>query len=232
MAIVEVGSGSQRAMVSAGPLANFPLDYPGDVTADNLLLCGGSRYDQAVTGIIDTRGTDWDFYVMPERIGGGCAFLGWGIAPSSGPNEIEVQTAASGNFVSYGCTEFSGIDIASLIDVAAFYGSFDDPKVANPSIDIETDSDEALIVGIGIPSGQPGFISPGAGYTQIVEEENWNAWMAFNLQFRIGGAAGVHAVPWILDSDAHYWAMSAMAFKAAAGAPDVPMKRRGMPFGI
>lgn len=125
----EVGGGSQRATQSGGNAASFSQAFPGDVTAGSLLIAFGWGWRSLHGGplpvnVSDTLGTVYAVVYTGGMLAGSgdqSNFLAYGIAPSSGPNTVQIDQAdAVASFTAWAINEFSGIHpLSPLLDTGA-----------------------------------------------------------------------------------------------------------------
>ncbi len=223
-AIAEVGSGSQRATYDAtganGNVDSADLAYPGNVTANNLLVCAGANWRNtgATIAVSDTRGTSYT--VLSTTLATNITlFIAYGIAPSSGANTVTVDPTSTGNYPSFSCDEFSGVHTSTPLDVDG--GSSTNTGTA-VSDSLTTLTANALLIGVMTHSASMTYtLTPGGSYTQIGEVEDNSGSTAFNAVFRIVTTATSYDVDWTLGTSAT-WAAYTAAFKpAAAGNPGI-----------
>ena len=239
MAFAEVGSGSQRASVASSGVSasgNIQLAFPANVLSESLIVVPGAVYANTTApdadGIVitDSRSTPFSIvrYTSPDdaKLVG---FIGYGIAPSGGANTVQVAFDGSGSgthYCSFSVDEFSGAD-ASPLDVD---GGSSRGENTSPSDSITTGVDDALVVGVMAHlAGAVYSMTPTYG-TQIGEAEDNAVTQCHNAQFKIEGAAGAKSVTWTLGTSSTWHALT-VSFKPSVSGV-IPMKRRGMFFGV
>lgn len=214
--ITEVGSGSQRFTLTAlngGDTQNGA--FPGNVTANNLLVVGGAYWTgTAITfvNVTDTRGTSYTT-VLGTQVAGWRPYIAYGIAPSSGANTVTIDPDGATVYGSSAIDEFSGVNTGTPVDASAQVAT---GNSTSPLVSITTATSGALIVGSF--SGEnvtPGSgVAPGASYTQIGELEDSSGTWDFNLEFQLATTAQAYNVDWSKVVSAN-WSVVAIAFKAA-----------------
>lgn len=226
-AIAEVGGGSQRVTGSAGNFASTTQAMPGNVTANNLMVCGGNIWNSpAITGITmsDTRSSSWSVVLGPAT-NSFVPFIAYALVPSSGAVTITIDPTGGGNYGTWSCDEFSGNATSSVLDVD---GSYTTATTTTPSDSITTGTANALIVGLlGNNTNTAVFLAPGSGYTQIGEVES-ASWAAHIFEFKIGTSATSYTVDATMSS-AVSSTMQTMSFEELVGGDNVAQFYRRRP---
>jgi hypothetical protein len=221
VAFAEVGSGSQRASkngVTSGGGASQA--YPGNTTSGNLLLgvmvwwtSGGASSSLTVA---DTLLTSYSVIVSDAiTLGSGTYRLGiwYGVPGSTGANTVTV-TLGIDAFYSFSIDEFSGQHATplSVSSTTPNTGTSTDPTAS-----LTTLTSGELVIGIfGHGDGSAPSLSVDAPSTQFGEKETDNTDMAHSAAFRVGGAAGSHAIDWTSGASIA-WGTLIASFKEAAG---------------
>lgn len=224
-AIAEVGGGSQRVTGSAGNFASTTQAFPGNVTANNLMACGGNIWNSpAITGltITDTRSSAWTVVLGPAT-GEFVPFVAYAIVPSSGAVTVTIAPTGGGNYGTWSCDEFSGTATASVLDAD---GGSTTATTTTPSDAMTTTTENALILGLlGNNTNTAAFLAAGSGYTQIGEVES-ASWAAHLFEFRIGTTAAVYTVDATMSS-AVSSTMQTLSLTQASVVANQPMHLRG-----
>lgn len=229
-AIAELSS--QRALAAdCSACDSAAVAYPGNVTAGNLLVVGGSTYDTAGTtshSVTDTIGTTYTVYTctaLTASFPNSTPYIAIGIAPSSGANTVTVNPTidASANKMRFGITEFSGVANPPL-DVN---GGSSTGTSTTPSDSITTATDNALILGLAAFQTSAS-ITPGGSYTQITEGQQ--SIDGFNLEYRIATTAQAYTVDWTMDVN-QAWSACTISVQAATSpaSATLMMRRRMVP---
>lgn len=220
MSIIEVGSGSQRAQVSALNVSSQPLAYPANVTAGDLLVCLGrcwhSTTPHTSISVTDTRGTTYSVFFVDEAGSNDSQFIAYGIAPSSGANTVTVTPNSLAETISLAIDEFSGVDTTTPLSVG---GSTSTGASTTASDSLTTLTAGELVVGVMGHTGGAPTITP--SNTQIGEQEDNNTQEAFAAAFRIAGATGSYSISWTIGSSVT-WTATTLSFKETAGTPAPP----------
>lgn len=214
----EVGGGSQRVTKLNGSGTTIDIVYPGNVSANSLLLIGCSFWSNpaaTVTGATDTVSTSYAAAITGTLADGlSRVHLIYGKAPSSGANTVTVTFSQSGSG-SCSADEFIG-QHATPLDAA---GTVSTGTSTAPSASVTSTVANDLIVGVMTQSGNASpTITPDAGWTQIGEEEVGTTDMPHSLIFKIVTTAQPYTPSWTLGAS-EPWGAIAAAFKpAVAGA--------------
>lgn len=215
MAFAEVGSGTQRATAHTSvTVSSLNCAFPGSVVAGNLLIVAGAithSGSASVSSVTDSVGTTYT--VFQSAVDAIRTFIAFGLAAGSGANTVTVNAAASGTFISYSIDEFSGANATPFDDDASpTTGTSTAPLSATA---ISTVANDLLIASL-YKAGTT-TITPGAGFTQIGEEEDDSTFIAHGAEFKIVGASGNYTANWTLGASVA-WITLAIVFKPAVGA--------------
>lgn len=224
MAFAEVGSGSQRSSANSAGTAipALSIDYPGDVTAGNLLIAVMAwwRTSPGANGsptCEDDVGTTFSSIVSDQiTLGSGAYRLAifYGAAGGSGANTIAMSDAVANSFMSGSINEFSGQHATplSVSSTTPNTGTSTDPTAS-----LTTLTSGELVIGVmSHGNGANPTMAVDAPSTQFGEEETQDADQGHSAGFRIGGAAGSHAIDWTLGASSD-WATLIASFEAAEG---------------
>lgn len=226
MAIAELTG--QRATTSSGSTSTtLTLAYPGNVTAGNVLVVGGSvvgnpsyaRPSISATGT-GAPTTGWRLIVSPGRAGttGGDArsFIAYAEAGASDACTVSLALNGLASFASYSITEFSGASL-SLANTAAAYGTSTDPQVSVAAVS------GALVLGCAMwrlnTSG-----TPDGAWVQIGEIENWSTSTTHNLVRQIASSTTTWTPDWTVGSSADWAALAVVLSETSSsgGASSYP----------
>jgi hypothetical protein len=222
MAFAEVGSGSQRASGNnSGAVGPLSIAFPGNVTSGNLLIgvvvWWRSAGASATLAVDDTRSTTWNTIVSDAiSLGTGTYRLAivWGVAASSGANTIDFADSGGSAYMSASVNEFSG-QHASPLSVSTTTPNTG--TSVDPVGTLTTLNAGELVIGIaGHGDGAAPTLAVDAPSTQFGEKETDNLDMAHSAAYRVGGAAGSHAINWTVGSSV-VWSTLVASFKAADG---------------
>jgi uncharacterized protein (DUF2237 family) len=210
MAIGEVAS--RRARTFGNAVNSQTLAYPGDVTAGNLLVCGGFTFAAGppTISVTDTRGTSYtvlSFNPNSSETG----WIAYGIAPSSGANTVTVNPSTASDFLSFSIDEFSGVDPTTPLSVD---GGNATGASGIPIHSITTVTVNELIIGCMGYDGATTTIAPAGACTEIGEHEDNTSDEAHALVFRIVGAPDTYQVNWTLGAT-RTWQIMAASFREA-----------------
>ncbi len=212
-AIAEVGSGSQRATKVDDNVNTASQAYPGNVTANSLLVCGGGVWNASLPTVQVAGSLNGSFTVLSVAQGTGRYFLAYKIASGGGAETITVTpSTTSGNYHAWSCDEFSGVDTATPLDVD---GGSATGSSTTPSDGLTTATANALLLGVMGHVTANTSITPNGSYTQIGEEENASLHTAFNLVFRIVTTAQAYTIDWTTGTSVT-WGVYTAGFKEAA----------------
>jgi hypothetical protein len=212
LSIAEVPS--RRASTFGNAVNSEPLAYPGNVTAGNLLVCGGLSFSgppgPASIAVTDTRGTSYS--VLSVAVGTAeRAWIAYGIAPGSGANTVTVNPSTASDYLSFSIDEFSGVNQITPLGSS---GGDASGTSASPQRVITTGTAGELIIGCMGYDGATTTIAPVSPWIQIGEHEDNSSDEAHALLFGIVGAAGAYTPEWVLGASKAWQAMAA-SFKAA-----------------
>jgi hypothetical protein len=219
--ILEAGSGSQRAVKTAGGVDSTTLAFPGNVNKDNLLVVLGSCWDNAGApasiAVSDSRGTSYAVLLSADATNKFTIFIAYGIAPSSGACTVTVDPSGSASDLGFAIDEFSGVNAAAL-DVDGSFSAF---STSTPQDDITTLSANDLVLGVMSFAGATQTITKGASYTEIGQNQLTNNAQPFGAEFAIVSPAQLYTVDWVI-SGTPAWRVYTAAFKRSiAVAPSV-----------
>lgn len=215
-AIANLGSQSATATECTN-CDSLALAYPGSVTANNLLVVGGSTYDTAgTTGytVTDSVGTSYTVFPCTALTGtpNATPFIAVGVAGGSGANTVTVNPTVdnSANQLVFGIGEFSGTATSSILDVN---GGSSTGSSTSPADSLTTTAANSLILGVvGFQSAAA--VTPGGSYTKIAEDQS--ALDGFNLAYRVATTATSYTVDWTLGSS-QPWSACTVAIKELTG---------------
>jgi hypothetical protein len=222
-AFAEVGSGSQRASANGANIGSLNITYPGNVASGSLLIgvCVGWA-SGGMTGVLDsltdTVSTSYTAIVGDEiTLGSGTfrLFIFYGVSTSAGANTVAFNPAGvSGLYMSCSINEFSGQHGTplSVSSTTPNTGTSPDPTASLTTLT----SGELVIAIAGHGDGSAPSLAVDAPSTQFGEKETDNTDMAHSAGYRIGGAAGSHAVDFTVGTSV-VWGTLTASFKAADG---------------
>lgn len=221
MAFAEVGSGSQRASANnSGTPGEVTCAYPGSVTAGNLLIAVAIWWRSAgasgSASASDDRSTSFSSIISDAiTLGTGTYRVGifYGLAGGSGANTVTFDFVDT-VFASVSIDEFSGPHASplSVSSTTPNTGSSTDPTAT-----LNTLTSGELVIGIaGHGHGTAPTLAVDAPATQFGEKETDDVDMAHSAAYRVGGAAGAHAIDWTVGTSVA-WGTLIASFKAADG---------------
>ncbi len=205
----------QRARGRVDNAVAATATFPNLVTEGNLVVVAGVVYrgngGTTITAVQDALGTEYTpLQFVSTSNGDYRLFIAYGRAPKAGPNSVTVTTAAAA-YMSFGIDEFSGIDDAILLDTDG--GGLSGGPSPTPTAFLTPTIANALIVGtVTFEPFVAATITPGAGYTQIAEEEDNSLHIDFNAEFKVVTTMQVHTVNWTLSSS-HPWSLYRVSFR-------------------
>lgn len=213
--IAEVGGGTNRVSTQAANFDSTTIIFPGNVTADNLMVCVGNIWQSTAwttLTITDTRTSSWS-YLAGTASSSYKPFIAYAKVPSTGANTVTIDPNGVGNYWSGSCTEFSGTSTGTLLDAD---GGNSTGASTTPSDGITTVNANALIVGIFMQtSGGNHALTAGSGFTTFGEIESpSNA--PHHAEFKVGTTAGAYTVDGTIAS-AVSWEMQSASFLEATG---------------
>jgi hypothetical protein len=210
--IAEVSGQRTKGQFDDATSASVP--FPGNVTANNLLVVAGTVWrDQGTTiTISDTLGTGYSTLIFVSTTDGDYRpFIAYGIAPSSGGNTVTVTAGADGSYCSFGMDEFSGADASAPLDTDG--GGVSGGPDTNPTSSLTTGVANALIVGtMSVQANAVVLMTPGSGYTEIAEEEDNTNHQSFHTEFKIVATAQAYTVDWTIGTPSA-WDLYRVSFR-------------------
>ena len=216
MAIAEV-AGQRAGVVYVNNVDSTTVAFPANVTAGNLLVVLGcvwkSGGNTGVT-ITDTRSTSYTVRWYQNSANTNFSiYLAFGIAPSSGACTVTIDPSDLGNSIEGAIDEFSGVaDPPEDVNGGSTEGSS-----TTPADSLTTLTADALLLGVmGHASAGSPTLTPGAGYTQIGENED-SFELPFNGVFRIVTTAQAYTVDWITGASVA-WEAATEAMKPSTPA--------------
>lgn len=212
--IIEVGSGSQRALKrEAGLTATSILAFPANVGASRLLIAAGSIYTTGTLdtlGFTDTVGTTYTV-LMEDAAGANLrAFIAYGVSPGGGANTLTGTHGDANTLWSWSIDEFSG-QHASPFDAVGAGGTGTSTAPADTLTVVAANS---LIIGsFGDDNATNNAITNNDG-TQLDEEQDGSNFLRYGAIFELGVGAGARTIDWTTGTSA-LWATLAASFKPA-----------------
>lgn len=233
MAIAEV-SGQKTNTIRQSAVATATVAFPNPVALDSLVvMVGGVWNANTVTSITVTKssgggavagGFTTIFGSTGVTYAGGTAheFIAYGIVTTAGTLTLQVATSdgTANNYYACGIDEFSGVDTSTPLDVnggeatGSSAGSFTDT--------ITTATSNDLVIGVLIADHSMSNLTPGAGYTQIDEDEV-GVQQPFGAEFKVVTTATTYNVDWTLTEGAINFACVDAAFKEATAPSSDPL---------
>lgn len=214
--IAEVGGGSQRAEVTLAGQDSYDVAFPGNVTANNLLVVAGNTFDtdgDPLPVVTDTRGTSYTVLSMLWFSNLDRIFIAYGIAPSSGPNTVTINPTgdAVSSYCSAAIDEFSGVNTVTPLDVD---GGGSSGNGTSASDSITTGVANALIIGAmnHLTAGSP-TITENDG-TLIGEHEDNSSVGAYSAIFQIVTTAQAYTIDWTVGATVD-WGVYTASFRPA-----------------
>lgn len=218
-AISEV-SLQRKSADSAASVASFDITFAVNVTVGNLICVGGGFYNgtsDATVVVSDSRSTAFSTYFGTFEDNGYYTYIACGKVPSSGANTITI-TPSVDSYIGAAIDEFSGQDLGSFLDVDGGSNNGTD-DLAQPSIDITTVADNALILGV-MAHGKSGSttLDEPVGSTLVGEQESNACCQSYSFVFEIVGTGGLQTLTWNMnDTSGWTWFTYAISVKPATG---------------
>ena len=212
MALAHVQS---REFTGVYPMTTGALAFLSNVTAGNLIVVAVSHYigdANHTISVTDSLSNTYQTDISGVGAGSYHVRLFYAMNIAGGANTVTVEVPDSSDLW-FTITEISGAATTSALDISGTASG----GTATPTVSITTTVADTILFGIFNHEGSDRTLTPGAGFTQIEEQEGGSTVMPGLSEYQIVTSSGSKTVNGTLGSAAT-WNICAAAFKAAATA--------------